>query len=94
MRRIDDLNNAIYGTVGYQARQLRRTAEVPRAALNCAARGQSLGSGNIPGCQLDERALRFGLERCYRAQARLVPGLRRRVKLVGPANMVRPGTWS
>ena len=45
------------------------------------------------GCELTERALRFGLERSYRAQARLAPDRRRRIELVEAANDVRPRTW-
>ena len=77
-----------------EARQLRLTGEVLKAALDCAAAGQSLGSGTLLGCALDERALRFGLERCYRHQAQLVPDRRRKVELVDLANLVRPRTWS
>jgi hypothetical protein len=45
----------------------------------------------ILGCEPNERALRFGLERGYRALATLVP--ERRVELVDLANSVRPRTW-
>ena len=45
----------------------------------------------ILGCEPNERALRFGLERGYRALANLLP--ERRVELVDMANTVRPGTW-
>jgi serine/threonine-protein kinase PknG len=80
------------------------TAEVLRAALGCvladgAASGGSAVPGSVPGgrllgCDFTERALRFGLERSYRAQARLEPDHRRRVELVDAANSVRPRTWS
>ena len=77
-----------------QAGQLHLTGEVLQAAVDCAAAGQSLGSGTLLGCPPDERALRFALEQCYRDQARLAPHRRRRVELVNLANLVRPRTWS
>ena len=76
------------------------TAEILRAALDCvavggpAAGGSSAGGPQLLGCDFTERGLRFGLERSYRAQARLAPDQRRRVDLVDQANHVRPGTWS
>ena len=70
------------------------TAEVLRAALDCAAAGGALpGGGELLGCEFNERALRFGLERSYRALARLAPDRRRRIELVDLANDVRPRTW-
>jgi serine/threonine-protein kinase PknG len=77
-----------------EARQLHLTGEVLKAALDCAAAGQSLGSGSLLGCAPDERALRFGLERCYRHQARLAADRLRKVELVDLASLVRPRTWS
>jgi serine/threonine-protein kinase PknG len=75
-------------------RQLLLTAEVLRAAVDCAAASGLAGSGQILGCEPTERSLRFGLEKAYRAQARLAPDSRRRVELVDRANDVRPRTWS
>jgi serine/threonine-protein kinase PknG len=69
------------------------TAEVLRAALEIVAGSKPLG-GQLLGCELNERALRFGLERSYRAQARLAPDSHRRIELVELANGVRPRTWS
>ncbi len=69
------------------------TAEILRAALGCVAPGPSAG-GQLLGCDFTERGLRFGLERSYRAQARLAASQRRRIELVDEANRVRPGTWS
>jgi serine/threonine-protein kinase PknG len=77
-----------------EARQLHLTGEVLKAALDCAAAGQSLGPGRLLGCPLDERALRFGLEHCYRHQARLAADRPRTVELVDLANLIRPRTWS
>jgi serine/threonine-protein kinase PknG len=64
--------------------------------------GQAQGSGRsleradglILGCEPDERSLRFGLERGYRALARLTSDRSRRIELVDMANAVRPKTWS
>jgi serine/threonine-protein kinase PknG len=75
-------------------RQMLLTAEVLRAAVDCAAAGGLAGSGQFLGCEPTERSLRFGLEKAYRAQARLAPDGRRRVELVDLANDVRPRTWS
>jgi serine/threonine-protein kinase PknG len=74
-------------------RRLRLEAEVLRAALDCAVAGL-LGDGQLLGCELTERSLRFGLEKAYRAQARLAPDSGRRIALVDKANDVRPRTWS
>ena len=74
-------------------RRLRLEAEVLRAALDCAVAGL-LGDGQLLGCELTERSLRFGLEKAYRAQARLAPDSGRRIELVDKANDVRPRTWS
>ena len=70
------------------------TAEVLRAGLDCVASAGSAVGGQLLGCEFTERALRFGLERSYRAQARQTPDPRRRIELVDLANNVRPGTWS
>jgi len=73
--------------------------EILRAALDwvavapSAARSGAAPAGGrlILGCEPNERALRFGLERGYRALANLIP--ERRVELVDMANSVRPRTW-
>jgi len=73
------------------------TAEVLRAALACAQAGGTLPGGAVPGrllgCEFTERGLRLGLERSYRAQARLATDRYRRIELVEAANSVRPRTW-
>ncbi|WP_442802697.1 tetratricopeptide repeat protein [Streptomyces sp. CB01373] len=56
-------------------------------ATDPAARRVLLGS------DLDERGLRFGLERSYRTLARLAPGGEERIDLVERANRYRPRTW-
>ncbi|MEU6219834.1 tetratricopeptide repeat protein [Streptomyces sp. NPDC047022] len=45
------------------------------------------------GSDLDERGLRFGLERSYRMLARLAQGGEERIDLVERANRYRPRTW-
>ena len=70
------------------------TAEILRAALNCVTAGGPQAGGQLLGCEFTDRALRFGLERCYRAQARQAPDQHRRIELVDRANYVRPGTWT
>ena len=76
------------------ALQEQLTAEVLRAALESVASGVTLSGGELLGCEPSERSLRFGLERSYRALARLAPDRRRRIELVDLANDVRPRTWS
>jgi serine/threonine-protein kinase PknG len=70
------------------------TAEVLRAALDSVTAGTALPGGELLGCEPSERSLRFGLERSYRALARLAPDRRHRIELVDLANDVRPRTWS
>jgi serine/threonine-protein kinase PknG len=93
-----------------EARRQQLTVEILRAALGWATtgqvppRGQAQGSARTParasgdglilGCEPDERSLRFGLERGYRALARLTSDRNRRIELVDMANAVRPKTWS
>ena len=69
------------------------TAEVLRAALASAQAGATVPGGRLLGCEFTERALRFGLERSYRAQARLAPDRALRIELIEAANSVRPRTW-
>jgi serine/threonine-protein kinase PknG len=74
-------------------RQQQLTAEVLHTALGTALAGQPVGQGQLLGCELTERDLRFGLERSYRALARLAPDQARRIELVDQANEIRPRTW-
>ncbi|MET8772281.1 tetratricopeptide repeat protein [Streptomyces sp. NPDC004658] len=55
--------------------------------------GPAAGGRVLLGSGLDERGLRFGLERAYRALARLAPGGEERIELVERANRYRPRTW-
>jgi serine/threonine-protein kinase PknG len=102
----DDLRQASgrLGRLGLdEARRQQLTVEILRAALGWAATdraapdqgsGQAHGDGLILGCEPNERSLRFGLERGYRALARLTSDRGRRIELVDMANAVRPKTWS
>jgi hypothetical protein len=73
-------------------RRQQLTVEVLRAALDWCTAGQPAGKGPILGCEPNARALRFGLERSYRALARLTPDEDRRKELVDMANAIRPRT--
>jgi serine/threonine-protein kinase PknG len=73
-------------------RRQQLTVEILRAALDWCATGQPAGNGPILGCEPNARALRFGLERSYRALARLTPDEDRRIELVDLANAIRPRT--
>jgi len=75
------------------ARQEHLTAAILQAALDSVAAGQALGHGQLLGSELTERSLRFGLEKSYRALARLAPDGAHRIELVDLANDVRPRTW-
>jgi serine/threonine-protein kinase PknG len=93
-----------------EARHQQLTVEILRAALGWASTGQAppsgraqgsartparvSGDGLILGCEPNERSLRLGLERGYRALARLTSDRSRRIELVDMANAVRPKTWS
>jgi hypothetical protein len=73
-------------------RRQQLTVEILRAALGWCTSGQPAVGGPILGCKPDARAVRFGLERSYRALARLTPDEARRVELVDLANAIRPRT--
>jgi serine/threonine-protein kinase PknG len=79
-----------------EARRQQLTVEILRAALGWASSDRSAPTGNgmILGCEPNDRSLRFGLERGYRALARLTSDRARRIALVDMANAVRPKTWS
>ncbi|WP_414169197.1 tetratricopeptide repeat protein [Streptoverticillium reticulum] len=51
------------------------------------------GAPGLLGSGLDERGLRFGLERSYRVLARLAQRGEERIELVERANRYRPRTW-
>ncbi|WP_044575148.1 serine/threonine-protein kinase [Streptomyces iranensis] len=87
------------GEFGLDAvRRERLRTEVLGSALDWVLSG---GSGAPPGhnrppllgSSLDERGLRFGLERSYRVLARLAQRGEERIELVERANRFRPRTW-
>ena len=82
------------GLAAEAAGDLVAAARYLQAGLDCVAAARSAVGGRLLGCDFTERALRFGLERSYRVQARKAPDPRRRIELVDLANNVRPGTWS
>ena len=65
-----------------------------RHAAGATASEAASSNGRILDCEPNERALRLGLERGYRALARLTPDRNRRIELVDMANAVRPRTWT
>ncbi|MER7836446.1 tetratricopeptide repeat protein [Streptomyces sp. NPDC096040] len=80
------------------ARREQLSAEVLGCALDWILSGgqgvQPAVSGRVLlGSGLDERGLRFGLERSYRTLARLATGGEERIDLVERANRYRPRTW-
>ena len=76
-------------------RRQQLTVEILHAALLVVSGTNAPdGNGRILGCEPNERALRFGLERGYRVLASLTPDPARRVELVDMANDIRPRTWT
>ncbi|MCF3104102.1 protein kinase [Streptomyces roseoverticillatus] len=82
-------------------RRERLSAEVLGSALDWVLSGspgagggpQAAHPGALLGRGLDERELRFGLERSYRVLARLAQRGEERIELVERANRFRPRTW-
>ncbi|MER6085961.1 tetratricopeptide repeat protein [Streptomyces sp. NPDC001833] len=80
------------------ARREQLSAEVLGCALDWILSGgqdsqPTVGGRVLLGSGLDERGLRFGLERSYRTLARLATGGEERIDLVERANRYRPRTW-
>lgn len=81
------------------ARREQLSAEVLGAALDWILSGgqdpvaPTAAGRALLGSGLDERGLRFGLERSYRTLARLAQGGEERIDLVERANRYRPRTW-
>lgn len=101
---LDDLTAAagqIEALGGYGLDAVRReqlSAEVLGCALDWVLSGSQgaappAGARVLLGSPLDERGLRFGLERSYRTLARLAQGGEERIDLVERANRYRPRTW-
>ncbi|MFJ8658883.1 tetratricopeptide repeat protein [Streptomyces sp. NPDC093795] len=78
-------------------RREQLSAEVLGAALDWVLSGspgaEPGGGALLLGSELDERGLRFGLERSYRVLARLAQRGEERIELVERANRFRPRTW-
>ncbi|MEU8545454.1 tetratricopeptide repeat protein [Streptomyces roseoverticillatus] len=82
-------------------RRERLSAEVLGSALDWVLSGSPGAGGGPPAARpgallgrgLDERELRFGLERSYRVLARLAQRGEERIELVERANRFRPRTW-
>ncbi|MFI2456925.1 tetratricopeptide repeat protein [Streptomyces chengbuensis] len=99
---IDDLTaaadqvTALEGLGLDAVRRERLSTEVLGTALDWVLSGSA---GARPartvllGSELDERGLRFGLERSFRVLARLAPNGEERIELVERANRYRPRTW-
>ncbi|MEU6892217.1 tetratricopeptide repeat protein [Streptomyces sp. NPDC046557] len=85
------------GRVGLDSvRRERLSVEVLGSALDwvlSGSRGADPGRTTLLDSQLDERGLRFGLERSYRVLARLAQRGEERIELVERANRFRPRTW-
>ncbi|MCT7356384.1 serine/threonine-protein kinase PknG [Streptomyces sp. 15-116A] len=81
------------------ARREQLSAEVLGCALDWVLSGgqgsvlSRAGGRTLLGSGLDERGLRFGLERSYRVLARLARSGEERIDLVERANRYRPRTW-
>jgi serine/threonine-protein kinase PknG len=76
-------------------RRAKLAVDVLGAAVGWVSAGRpggTYGVGRVLGCDLADRDLRFGLERCYRSLARLATTVADRVELVDRANAVRPTT--
>ncbi|MBH1933052.1 tetratricopeptide repeat protein [Streptomyces sp. AV19] len=79
-------------------RRERLATEVLGTALDWVLSGSTGAPGSGPpltllGGGVDERSLRFGLERSYRVLARLARHGEERIELVERANRFRPRTW-
>jgi serine/threonine-protein kinase PknG len=82
-------------------RRERLSTEVLGCALDWVLSGtpgvagapQPLRAATLLGSGLEERGLRFGLERSYRVLARLAQRGEERIELVERANRFRPRTW-
>ena len=78
-------------------RREQLATEVFGSALDWVLAGRSGAPSGadapVLGAELDERGLRFGLERSYRVLARLAQQGSTRIELVERANRFRPRTW-
>nr|WP_052477780.1 serine/threonine-protein kinase [Kibdelosporangium sp. MJ126-NF4]CEL13950.1 serine/threonine protein kinase [Kibdelosporangium sp. MJ126-NF4]CTQ88319.1 serine/threonine protein kinase [Kibdelosporangium sp. MJ126-NF4] len=74
-------------------RQAELSVEVFQAALDWVRGNEGVdGGGEVLGRALEDRQLRFGLEKAYRDLAGVTKDVDRRIELVRTANRVRPRT--
>jgi serine/threonine-protein kinase PknG len=75
-------------------RRTRLSAEVLEACHEWvrASKASPQRGMKVLGCDLSDREVRFGLERCYRSLARLAASPEERIELVDKANAIRPRT--
>ncbi|MFJ1746220.1 tetratricopeptide repeat protein [Streptomyces sp. NPDC088116] len=101
-RLIDDLTAAAHQVSALQrfgldaVRREQLSTEVLGTALDwvlSGSPGTRPAQTSLLGSELDERGLRFGLERSYRVLARLAQRGEERIELVERANRFRPRTW-
>ncbi|MFF2525614.1 serine/threonine-protein kinase [Streptomyces liangshanensis] len=99
---IDDLTAAAHQVSALEqfgldaVRREQLSTEVLGTALDWVLSGSPGGHPGrtvLLGSALDERGLRFGLERSYRVLARLAQRGEERIELVERANRFRPRTW-
>ncbi len=77
-------------------KRVRLTAELLASALSLTRNGgvDDQATATLLGIRVAERDLQFGLERAYRALARVATTTSERIALVDTANRVRPRTWT
>jgi serine/threonine-protein kinase PknG len=74
------------------ARHATIRLQILNAALDWLRAGNSPTAPRLLGVDFDERGLRLGMERCYRALAREAFDMWERIALVQSANAIRPRT--
>ncbi len=74
------------------ARHATIRLQIFKAALDWLHAGNSPTAPGLLGVDFDERGLRLGMERCYRALARDASDMWERIALVQSANAIRPRT--
>ncbi|MFG2557881.1 tetratricopeptide repeat protein [Streptomyces sp. NPDC048496] len=90
--RREQLSTEVLGTALDWVLSGSPTAQPPAPQSPSRSHGPA-GPGMLLGSELDERGLRFGLERSYRMLARLAQRGDERIELVERANRFRPRTW-
>ncbi|MFE2089286.1 tetratricopeptide repeat protein [Streptomyces sp. NPDC059460] len=90
--RREQLSTEVLGTALDWVLSGSPTAQPPAPQSPSQSHGPA-GPRMLLGSELDERGLRFGLERSYRMLARLAQRGDERIELVERANRFRPRTW-